>query len=116
MELAGTIALSVFLHLYALWILFLAVMSLKRAQDAGNLSLPAKYLGFPLLAIGYILDFAANVFPFSWIVWDFPEEWTVSAHLTRLLKEGNPYQKIVCGWICKNLLNAFDPSGSHCGD
>ena len=102
--------------IYVLWILFLAVMSLKRAKDNGTLTVVAKYLGWPIFGLGYLMDFLLNIFPFSLIVADFPEEWTISVHIERLLKEGNSWQQAVCRFICHNLLDAFDPSGNHCGD
>lgn len=35
------------LSLWVLWLFFLAVMSLKRAQQAGLLSMKAKIFGYP---------------------------------------------------------------------
>src|SRR5437879_6008190 len=92
--------------IYVLWILFLAVMNLKRAKDNGTLTPVARYLGLPIFWLGYLMDFLLNIFPFSPLVADFPEEWTISAHIERLLKEGNSWQQAVCRFICHNLLDA----------
>ena len=44
------IILITLLVIWALWIFYLAVMSLYRANAAGTLSTPAKWLGYPVLA------------------------------------------------------------------
>ena len=41
---------------YALWLLYVLVMGLYRAQLQGRLSRVALVLGFPVYAIGYLLD------------------------------------------------------------
>lgn len=98
---------------YVTWILFLALMSLIRAREVGKLSKTAYYLGLPLLAVGYALDIFLNVFLLSLLTLDLPREYTVSAHLSRLLDAGGWRSKIAF-WICTNLLDTFDPSGQHC--
>lgn len=50
-----TLALA-FLTVYALWIFYLAVMNLKRANDAGKLSKPAKFFGTPCPRDGLCLQ------------------------------------------------------------
>lgn len=105
--------LSYFTHIYLLWIFYLAVMSLSRAKQMGTLSRPALILGYPILAIGYFLDAMVNWFVLTLVLGEFPREVTVTARLKRLVK-GEGYQQKVAYWICHNLLDAFDPSGSHC--
>jgi len=46
------VAVAVVGSLWVLWIFYLAVMSLYRAHHARTLSLPAKLLGYPTLAVG----------------------------------------------------------------
>ena len=110
---AATSITGAILEIYFLWIFYLAVMTLKRARDDGTISKVALLLGYPVLVVGYVLDFCVNVTLLSIIVLDLPKETTVSLHLRRLSKTGTPYQKAIANWIAKNLLDAFDPSGTH---
>jgi len=91
-------------------------MNLKRARDAGTITPAALALGYPILAIGYVLDFCVNVTLLSLIMLDLPRETTVSLHLRKLSETGTSYQKTIANWIAINLLDAFDPSGKHLGD
>lgn len=100
--------------LYALWIFYLAVMALKRARDAGTLSHAALLLGYPTLFIGLLLDVAFNWTFFSLVTFSFPREFTITQHMERLIRSGNSRQRATALWICRNLLDAFDPSGFHC--
>lgn len=88
-------------------------MALKRARDDGSISRIALTLGYPVLAVGYVLDFCVNISVLSLVVLDLPRETTVSQHLSRLVKTGKPFQVAIANWIGKNLLDAFDPSGAH---
>jgi hypothetical protein len=107
------IALYCISALYLLWLLFLAVMSLQRARDAGTLPQPAYYLGLPPLYIGLTLDCLVNLVIGTLIFCEIPQEWTVSARVSRLEKTDG-WRSKVAHWICANLLNVFDPSGQHC--
>src|ERR1700759_4737259 len=62
---------------YVLWLFYLAVMNLERAQKAGTLSPIATLLGKPILFVGYALDVALNLTFFSLLVADVPREWTI---------------------------------------
>ncbi len=99
---------------YALWVFYLAVMALMRARDAGTLSRPALVLGYPILALGYLLDFLVNFFILTWILLEVPRELVVTARLSRHRTNGPGWRYNVCTWICSNLLDAFDPGGCHC--
>ena len=60
------------LLLYALWVFFLAVMSLKRAKDAGLLTTTAKCFGYPVLFAGLLLDFLANTLVLTVLLLELP--------------------------------------------
>ncbi|MGD7407528.1 hypothetical protein ACQCP7_25990, partial [Ralstonia pseudosolanacearum] len=68
-----------FLLLYALWVFFLAVMSLKRAKDAGTLTFWNKMFGYPVLFVGLLLDFLANTLVLTVLLGELPREGTVTA-------------------------------------
>jgi len=97
---------------YALWIFYLAVMSLKRAKDAGQLSTTAKALGYPVLIVGYLLDCFVNVFVMTVLLLELPQETTVTSRLKRHNKATSGWRKAVALWA-EPLLDPYDPSGDH---
>jgi hypothetical protein len=97
---------------YILWVLYLAVMNLKRAQIAGQLTGKALFLGTPVLVLGYIIDFILNVFCMTIILMELPQETTVSSRLKRHNLESSGWGKAVAVWF-EPLLDPYDPSGHH---
>ena len=97
---------------YLLWIFFLAVMSLKRAKDAGQLTTAAKALGYPVLIVGYALDCFVNTTVMTLLLLEIPEETTVTSRLSRHLNHGEGWRKAVAVWAAP-LLDPYDPSGRH---
>jgi hypothetical protein len=115
LELATNVALFAgisSLAFYVLWILYLAVMNLKRVRDEGKLTSLAKYLGLPVLFIGYILDAILNIVVMTIILFEIPQEMTVSQRLKRHNKNSTGWRKAVAVWF-EPLLDPFDPSGDH---
>lgn len=106
------IGLGVFALLYALWILYLAVMNLKRAKDAGLLTPITKALGYPVLFAGLVVNMTINFVVFTVILLEFPRETLVSERLKRHNRNGKGWRKSVAMWF-EPLLDPFDPSGDH---
>ena len=104
--------LYAFLLLYALWVFFLAVMSLKRAKDAGLLTRTAKCFGYPVLFVGLLLDFLANTFVLTVLLAELPREGTVTSRLKRHNLHSTGWRKAVAAWA-EPLLDPYDPSGDH---
>lgn len=100
------------LMLYALWVFFLAVMSLKRAKDAGLLTTTARVFGYPVLFVGLLLDFLANVFVLTVLLGELPREGTVTSRLKRHNATSTGWRKAVAKWA-EPLLDPYDPSGDH---
>ncbi|MDE2000805.1 MAG: hypothetical protein KGI52_17970 [Burkholderiales bacterium] len=93
--------------------LYLASMNLIRARDAGLLPRPAYVLGLPIVAAGVLLDALVNITVCTLLFAELPREWLVTARVTRLeLSAG--WRAAVAKWVCRNLLDNFDPSGKHC--
>jgi hypothetical protein len=109
-----TILLAFPLSFWLLWVFYLAVMNLKRAGDAGQLTKTAKIMGFPVLFVGLLIDFLVNIFVASFIFLELPQETLVTARLARHIKGPDSWRKKVAKWICSTLLDSFDPSGKHC--
>lgn len=97
---------------YALWVFFLAVMSLARAKDAGKLTTTAKCLGYPVLIVGYVLDCFVNTTVMTVLFLEIPQETTVTARLSRHNKESTGWRKAIATWA-EPLLDPYDPSGDH---
>lgn len=97
---------------YALWFFYLAVMSLKRAKDAGMLSSAAKVLGYPVLCVGLILDVLVNAFICTPLFLELPRELLVTSRLKRHNRTGRGWRKRLAAWF-EPLLDPFDPSGDH---
>jgi hypothetical protein len=98
--------------LYLLWIFYLAVMNLKRAKEAGLLTKTAKVLGMPVLIVGYALDCFVNVTLMTIVLFEVPQETTVTARLKRHNRESSGWRKTVAVWA-EPLLDPYDPSGDH---
>jgi hypothetical protein len=120
---AAGLVLQALVLTYALWAFFLAVMALKRAKDAGQLSRPARLLGTPIAFVGLALDFLVNVLVVTVLLLELPRQTTVTARLKRHAYLGLeaahfgrsiPWRTKASAWICSNFLDVFDPSGKHC--
>ena len=110
-----TIIWASILLVYSLWIFFLAVMNLKRAQDMGKLSKTARLLGLPILAIGYLLDLLSNMVPMTILFLEIPKETLVTRRVCRHIHDSTGYRLKLALWFKDNLLDNFDPTGNHCG-
>jgi hypothetical protein len=97
---------------YALWIFYLAVMTLKRARVAGQLSPLAFALGVPVLKVGLVLDVLVNVLVMTVVLVEPPREWLVTTRLKRHNRVGRGWRYKFANW-CEQFLDPFDPSGDH---
>ena len=111
MELLYTV-IAYYSALCVLWVLFLAVMSLDRANRAGKLTWVCKPFAYALLAIGLLVDLLLQIalsIPFL----DMPREFTVSERLTRFKNMGSGWRCTVAVWFAEHFLDPFDPRGKH---
>jgi hypothetical protein len=107
------------LSLYALWFLYLAVMALKRADDADLVSSGVLSLAFPGVLLAYVLDVLINWVILSVLLVEWPRELTVTYRLSRHLRKPDAsrlgrWRTAIARWVCTQLLDKFDPSGTHC--
>lgn len=105
-------ALGSFLAFWLLWVFYLAVMNLKRVQDAGKLNKTCLYLGLPVLFVGLALDFLCNVFVMTLVLLEPPQEMTVTARLQRHKFHSKGWRLKIVEWF-ETVLDEFDPSGNH---
>lgn len=106
-------ALAAFALTYALWVFYLAVMNLKRVKDAGKLGKVALFFGTPVLVVGLALDLLVNVLVVSIVLLEIPQETTVTERLKRHKRESTGWRLKVTNWLASELLDHFDPSGTH---
>ena len=118
---AHVVALAAFAwvlaYLYGFWLLYVLIMGFYRAWLAGKLTLAAKVLASPAIVVGYLVDLFAN--------WTLATLWfrelpsrpleLVTNRLSRYIgTKGDSWQKQHADWVCKTLLDYFDPAGVHC--
>lgn len=100
------------LFLYAVWIFYLAVMTLKRARDEDKLSKVSKVLGYPVLFVGLLGDFIGNMLC-TFIFLDLPQETLITGRMKRYVYGKDGWRKSLALWVADHLLDDFDPSGKH---
>ena len=99
---------------YQLWVHFVAVMHLKHMRDEGKLTTAQKVIGYPVLAVGLVLDIALQII-ISAMFLELPRELTVSGRLWRLSNGPEGWRKRLATHIRVALLDSADPSGVHEG-
>lgn len=57
---------------------------------------------------------AVNATLLSLVFLERPREWFFSRRVSRHCRNGSGWRKSVACWICRDLLDAFDPDGRHC--
>lgn len=100
---------------WTVFIIFAGLMRLKMVRAAGKLTNIQKWLGYPWLGIGYVLDFFLNI---TWgsLFFGIPREWTYSA---RLWYWSNQTENLKLQRRAlrhrQNMLDSVDPAGIHRG-
>jgi hypothetical protein len=89
-------------------------MNLKNARDKGKLSKVAYTFGMPFFIIGVVLDALINITLMTILFLELPKEILVTSRLKRHIYTSTGYREKIAVWFCSNLLNPFDPDGSHC--
>jgi len=109
--------LSPVLYLYVLWGMFVLVMGFYRAKLDGRLVGVTKWLAYPFVGVGYVLDWVANIVVATLYFRELPLKpgEVVTTRLIRYIRGPDGWRKTHANWICDNLLDPFDPSpGGHC--
>lgn len=96
------------------WALYILIMGIYRAHLDKRLTKVTIALSLPFIALGYILDVVANIFVASVVFLELPKELYVTSRLQRYKKQDLGWRTRLSNWICSNLLDVFDPTGSHC--
>lgn len=108
-----TIVLLYAALLYGTWVLFLAIMALKAARDAGVQFAPVvRWGGYLLLAVGLVAD-ASLQLASTLLFFDLPRETLLTYRCRRYLLGPDGWRKTLARAICRNLLDPFQ-AGGHC--
>lgn len=111
LTLIGFIALCIYLLMTTL-VFYLAIMNLKRNQ--AKIPKVTKFFIIPIVVIGVLFDVALNIIVGTVIFLEMPREWVFTSRLQRHLYKSHGWQLRRAEWFCHNILDPFDPSGSHC--
>lgn len=68
---------------YALWLCYIVVMRLRDKKEDGAFRVLDYVLGYPTLAIGYVVDFAVNTVIGTILYLEIPQEMTLSSRSLR---------------------------------
>lgn len=90
-------------------------MGVYRAHLSRRLSKAGYAFGLPWVALGYALDFLANVIVATLIFLELPREALVTTRLQRHINSPtSSWRTAIAVWVCDEMLDVFDPSGNHC--
>jgi len=98
---------------WSLWGFYVLIMGLYRAHLAKRLSRPAYLLALPFLVVGYVVDALVNIMIASVVFLELPRSLLLTDRLEyHLGRDG--WRGSLARWICTQLLDVFDPTGTHC--
>ena len=98
---------------YLTFALYLAVLSLWNAKRAGKLTPAVLVLGWPLVVLGGLCDFALNMVS-TLVFLDIPSEVFLTQRCNRYINgDGAPWRRALALWICRNMLDPV-AVGGHC--
>lgn len=104
---------GIYLVLLVTWIFYVAIMHLK--MKLPTMSPVAKVNAYvALFLFGYPLDAMANVIVSVLAFQRFPKKWLLTGTLKWWIASPDSRRAKWAGYICRDLLNPFDPSGKHC--
>lgn len=106
--------LGLLIALYAFWALYVLTMGLYRALLAKRLGPVITVLGGPFTVVAFALDFLMQITVASLVFWDRPRHWLVTHRLRSYMTGQDGWRRRLAAWICTHMLDALDPTGSHC--
>ena len=103
-------------YLYLFWLVYVLVMAFYRASLSGRLVGAARWLAYPVVLLGIALDLVANWTLATLIFMELPTGplELVTSRLSRYIKGPPGWRQLRAEWVCRSLLDVFDPTGLHC--
>lgn len=110
-----TIALTL-AALWVFWLLYVFTMGLYRAFLLGRLKGLSLVMCSPVVAGAFLVDLLMQFTVFSIVFAEVPRDWLVTHRLRRYMRELPPenWRYRWADYLCKHLLDPFDPTGAHC--
>jgi hypothetical protein len=102
--------------LWVFWALYIFMMGIYRAKLSGRLKGLNLVMASPFLAVAFAIDFLAQVTVFTLVFADLPRHWLVTNRLRAYLLDlpADNWRRQWAEYLCKHLLDPFDPTGAHC--
>ena len=110
-----TIALTL-AALWVFWLLYVFTMGLYRAFLMGRLKGLSLLMCAPVVAVAFLVDLLMQFTVFAIVFAEAPRDWLVTHRLRRYMRELPPehWRRRWADYLCKHLLDPFDPTGAHC--
>ena len=110
-----TIALTL-AALWVFWLLYVFTMGLYRAFLMGRLKGLSLVMCSPVVVFAFAVDLVMQFTVFSAVFAEVPRDWLVTHRLRRYMRELPPthWRRRWADYLCKHLLDPFDPTGAHC--
>ena len=108
------VAASVLLWLWGFWVLYVVMMGCYRAKLAGRLKGLNFIMAGPFLAAAFVLDFVMQMTVFTLVFAELPRHWLVTNRLRAYIAQGSGWRCRWAEYLCRHLLDRFDPTGAHC--
>ena len=91
-------------------------MGMYRAKLAGRLTGTSLVLAYPAIIIAVVVDWITNWTIAAVVFWELPKsaKELVTQRLTRYIAEDTGWRNRAASWICRSLLDLFDPTDNHC--
>lgn len=106
-------AAAIWLLLLWTWVFYVAVMGFK--DKLAVMSPVARFHAYAALFLfGYPLDVIANVIVSALAFQRLPKHWLLTGTLKYWIAADDERRAKWAGYLCRDLLNPFDPSGRHC--
>lgn len=104
-----------FLTLYLLWDRYVFIMAAYRAHKLGRLYGLNKWLAYPSVVIGFLLDILVNICVATFVFRQLPRQWLVTTRLKEYKhdeKHAGKWRQRRADWWCTHVLHPFDEE--HC--
>lgn len=102
--------------LWVFWLLYVFTMGLYRAFLMGRLKGLSLVMCAPVVAVAFTLDLLMQFTVFAVVFADIPRDWLVTQRLRRYMRDLPPehWRRRWADYLCRHLLDPFDPTGAHC--
>ncbi len=109
-------ALLTLAAMWAFWALYVFTMGLYRAFLKRRLRGLSLIMCSPVVALAFALDVVMQLTVFTIVFLELPRDPLVTYRLRRYMRELPPehWRRRWTDYLCKHLLDPFDPTGSHC--